>query len=372
MTYQIRRHSYLLPLSEHWDQLLDQMPASNINMRAEVLQAWYDSERGRGKPLLYTAWHERQLVAALPLICSPGTLLVKSAPNHSGQFTPLVHPAHPRALAAILTRLFSGPTVTADLTMMPGDDSAVRALESVTCEVGCAMRQIVTHNSGYVRTDVADFETYYQGLSAKMRKNLRRDERWLSAQGDLKLVRFTGTEPEFPRIYQQVLECEAKGWKGQAGTATLNKPRAQVLVNGLLRYAISTGNLELYVLWVGERLASFRLGVRHGRTWCSFTTSYDPDLARGAPGAVIAIKTLKIFIEDPTIDQVDTRGVLEDHKARFRPEVRPILRMLLYRPGIAGELTKRAHQDVVPRLRRGVRSAYQGLRQALGSAENAS
>lgn len=135
-------------------------------------------------------------------------------------------------------------------------------------------------------------EAYFTAaLSAKKRKELRRQLARLCELGEVNFVRETDAS-DLGDWTARFLALEAAGWKGKAGSALAQGPATEALFNEALAGAAAHNRLERLSLTLDGRpiamLASFI--VPPGAF--SYKTTYDEAYARFSPGVLLQCENL--------------------------------------------------------------------------------
>ncbi|MGZ8215947.1 GNAT family N-acetyltransferase [Methylomagnum sp.] len=131
------------------------------------------------------------------------------------------------------------------------------------------------------------FESYWDGRSNNLQKNIRRYQRRVSktfGQPELRVL----TAPEQMReAVARYGMLESTGWKGAAGTAVhINNIQGRFYSEVMARFA-ETGQAEVVEYWLGGRIAASRLIVYGANIYIVLKTAYDESLSEFAPGILL-------------------------------------------------------------------------------------
>ncbi len=179
------------------------------------------------------------------------------------------------------------------------DELAARPAATVLCEE----RALLTG-------DVAPEEYLEASLNGKKRKELRRQHRRLSEEGDLHVERLDDAVG-LAEWVQEFLALEARGWKGASGSALACDPRTADLFANALAGAARRGRLERLALRLGGRPIAMLASFLCPPGACSFKTAFDEDFARFSPGVLLQIENLAL-LERPDIAWMDSCAA-QDH-----------------------------------------------------------
>lgn len=138
-------------------------------------------------------------------------------------------------------------------------------------------------------------QTYLDAsLSAKKRKELRRQHRRLAETGELK-IRRQRNPANVPAWTQQFLELERGGWKGQSGSALACQPETANLFREALAGAARAGRLDLLDLTLdGKPIAMLASFVCPPGAF-SYKTAFDESFARFSPGVLLQLENIALL-----------------------------------------------------------------------------
>lgn len=92
-----------------------------------------------------------------------------------------------------------------------------------------------------------------------------------------------------------LLQLEAAGWKGEAGTAMSQRPGEGAMLTEVVQKAAAHGLLRCAVLMAGERAVAVQVDLVSGDTWFHWKTAYDPEYAACSPGRLLLTHVLERF-----------------------------------------------------------------------------
>jgi CelD/BcsL family acetyltransferase involved in cellulose biosynthesis len=137
---------------------------------------------------------------------------------------------------------------------------------------------------------VTTLEEALKHTKSKFRYSVRRRQRKLEEEGELRLSSTTDADQtELERFYQ----LERAGWKGEEGTAIACAAETRKFYDGVARSASRFGYLSLYRLDCGERTVAMHYGLTHGGRYFLLKPAYDEQFSHGAPGHVITSEVLR-------------------------------------------------------------------------------
>jgi len=148
-------------------------------------------------------------------------------------------------------------------------------------------------------------EAYLEAsLTGKKRKELRRQHRRLAEEGELTVERLEDTLG-VPEWVAEFLELEARGWKGESGSALACDTRTADLFADALNGAARRGRLERLALRLDGRPIAMLASFLTPPGAYSYKTAFDEDYARFSPGVLLQCENLSL-LERPGIAWVDS------------------------------------------------------------------
>jgi CelD/BcsL family acetyltransferase involved in cellulose biosynthesis len=141
-------------------------------------------------------------------------------------------------------------------------------------------------------------EAYLEAaLTAKKRKELRRQHKRLAEQGALQFCR-RNDSAAIDEWIEAFLWLEAAGWKGKAGSAMANGMDTTQLFTDALRSAAERGRLERLTYSLdGEPLAMLANFISPPGSF-AFKTAFDERFARFSPGVLLQRENLALLERD--------------------------------------------------------------------------
>ena len=148
-------------------------------------------------------------------------------------------------------------------------------------------------------------EAYFDAaLSAKKRKELRRQFARLSELGKLDFARQTGAD-DLARWTDAFLALERSGWKGVAGSALASHHATATLLREALAGAAARGKLERLTLSLDGAPIAMLATFRTLPGAFAYKTAFDERYARYSPGVLLQRENLAV-LADQTIEWSDS------------------------------------------------------------------
>ncbi len=277
-----------------------------------ALRQWGGGERVRTK-----AWfHQGRLAGLLPVVRSAQYYghVVTHAKGwlHTNAFcgVPLIAAGLEDAFWEDLLAHFDRSARRAlflHLPQMPVEGPANAALERAIAARPRA-GYVVARESRALLTGETSAEAYLcAAMSAKKRKELRRQHNRLAEEGTLAFERLAGDEGLAAWI-AEFLALEAAGWKGEAGSALASAPETRALFEQAMAGAAAAGRLERLALRLDGRAIAMLANFITAPGAYSFKTAFDEGYARFSPGMLLQLENLAL-LERPGIEWADSCAV---------------------------------------------------------------
>ena len=128
-------------------------------------------------------------------------------------------------------------------------------------------------------------EEYFKSLKKHFRQDLNRRLRRMKELGK---VEFVVTRDYRRELMQKYLNLEAKGWKGQAGTAAHCDPKAAKLHMDFASAVAAKDALFIYELKLNDETIAMSINIMYDRQRTVFwKTAYDENYAKFSPGNLL-------------------------------------------------------------------------------------
>jgi CelD/BcsL family acetyltransferase involved in cellulose biosynthesis len=144
-------------------------------------------------------------------------------------------------------------------------------------------------------------------MSAKKRKELRRQHNRLAEEGALAFERVEGAAG-LAEWTVEFLTLEAAGWKGEAGSALASSSDTTALFTDALAGAAAAGRLERLALRLDGRAIAMLANFITPPGAYSFKTAFDEAYARFSPGMLLQLENLAL-LERPGFQWGDSCAV---------------------------------------------------------------
>ena len=321
-------------LAAAWDRLAVATGAPPF-LRPGWVRAWMGAFEPR-RPLHALTVHDAgELIALLPVVRRRNSLRVPTNAE-TPAMGPVLRAPH---LARGLLDPWAGRH-RLDLGFAVADGPA-ELLADGARERGLLTSSHPVRRSPYTRVD-GTWEDYQRTvLTTSRRRDLRRNERRLAAEGGVTLTTHDGAL-DLDELLQRGLEIEAAGWKGQEGTAVLSRPATTAFYRSVARWAAAAGVLRLYFLHVHDRPIAFSLNLEQDRTSYGLKTAYSPSHKAFGPGVLLLHRLVADGFARPDVDVLEHLGEDDPFKREFSTGVREQVSVQVLAGGLRGRAQQQA------------------------------
>lgn len=196
-------------------------------------------------------------------------------------------------------------------------------------------RAVATGEAARIDTR-CDYDTLIKGVSSKHRSNLSRSTKRAETLGALRYEVHRGDAMR-EQGWSLLLEIEASGWKGRAGTAIGSDDAVQRFYRMASEGLDQAGHAEIGVLWFGDRPAAAVLSLTGGRTVYVHKLGYREEWSAMGPGHLLMREVIQRACADPALDAVSL--VLHPPWSDvWRPTLTPVEHHVLHGAGWRGAL----------------------------------
>lgn len=202
-------------------------------------------------------------------------------------------------------------------------------LEALTEATGARTTSFVRAPAPLPRIDLtghADWDAYLASRSSNLRQQVRRFERRLAKDHEVRLRR-TESAAELERDMATLFDLHDLRWEGQT---SLSSGTARDFHSEFAAVALRHGWLRLWLLEVdGEPIAAW-YGWRLGGRYAYYNGGFDPERSPLRPGLVLLAGVIRAAIEEGA-DEFDFLLGDESYKSRFAEDSRTVHNVVVAR-----------------------------------------
>lgn len=210
---------------------------------------------------------------------------------------PLVARGHEVSFwSALLEQLDSAPqfALFLHLPLLPEAGPLNRALDQVLAESGRQHAIVQRQQRAMLASSLGPQGYLASSLSAKKRKELRRQQKRLAELGTLTFERLNDNTA-LERWVSDFLLLESAGWKGKAGSALAKSTSSARFFSDTLTRAANAGRLERLALRLNEEPIAMLANFISPPGAFSFKTAFDERFARFSPGLLLQLENLALL-----------------------------------------------------------------------------
>lgn len=336
-----------------WRMLASQRPTSAPLVDAPWMRSWIEAFAPQ-EPVLLGVWDGRQLVglAALQRVVESrgGCRLValRSLTNDESFRFDILSWEGRRDVQEQMWRVLCDARRwdLVRLQHLPEDSPTLPAALSVARERGWRVVLRPTFLTPWRPLSRAAPWDY--GLTRKFTANLRRRERRLAELGDVRFEVLTSGS-RLRQALEVFYRLEANGWKGQAGSAIVQRPQVRRLYDRLVEH--EKAGVCIPVLTVrGNPVAAQLLRVC-GRIMFGLKTAYDQTFAKYGPGQLLTARVIRYGIEHG-MEALDLMAGNAGYKADWARQFLPHHELLLFAPSLAGRYAYWARHGIQEQVKK--------------------
>jgi CelD/BcsL family acetyltransferase involved in cellulose biosynthesis len=205
------------------------------------------------------------------------------------------------------------------LNQLPRDSATRDAFSSLAHASGGTTGIWRSGDSPYLELS-GTWDTYFNGLSAKFRSNIRNRMSRLTKLGEPTLEVLRDGDA-IRQACDDAWRLENSGWKRDAGTAITSDPAVHAFYTQLADRATRSGWLRLLFLNVGGRRIATSYGAIFQDRLFLFKTGYDPEYATCSPFKLLTYFAVRHAYEEG-LTEVDFLGDSEPWKLEWTATTR--------------------------------------------------
>jgi CelD/BcsL family acetyltransferase involved in cellulose biosynthesis len=210
---------------------------------------------------------------------------------HGVLATPLVRAGHaPECLNALLDWLRGQGRSLIEFGFVSADGPFQHALIDILNERRALTYLDENHNRALLHNGTARDDVV--GLSAKHKKELRRQRRRLSEQGRFECVRLE-SRGDLAGWLDRFLDLEAAGWKGRVGTALRDRPAERHFFVRSATAAFERGRLMMLGFHLDGKPVALKCNFLAPPGSFAFKIAYDEAFAAFSPGVLLELENIE-------------------------------------------------------------------------------
>lgn len=362
----VEEYESFVQMAPVWNELVEEAGIDHPFMRHEWVRTWWDCFEHGGRLHILVVKQGLEPIAIAPLMLDRGRVYgcsvrrLRGIANVYTERFDFILARRPKEACEAIWKYLAATSSKWDMLELRQVPDGARVKEYLPL---CAFNdkfllgQWPSSNGPYIPLN-QPWEAYVKSLSKKHVSNLRGRSKGLHRVGDVRHEIVCGGE-HLDRTLNEAFLLEAAAWKGQAGTAILNRPDREAFYRQLLTRAAEQGWLHLHFLVLnGKRIAVQLALLVHNRLYI-LKSGYDPHYAQFAPSLILCDMMLRDAWKR-NLAEVDFLGAAERWKLDWAGHARPHCWLFVFPDRRRTRLLHRLKFTVLPRLQNN--AAYRILR----------
>jgi len=186
-----------------------------------------------------------------------------------------------------------------DLCWVDRDHGDGGATRRALAQCGLPAREVLHAMTAQIEL-TGDWEKYWASRKSHWRTNLRRSEKRLALQGDVRYVRYrpagSAQGDDNPRwdLYEACVALAARSWQaGSDSGTTLSTPSVAPLLRNIHAAAVRCGAADLNLLLIGETPVAFAYNYHYQGYVYGLRMGYDRAAGHDGAGSVLLCRALQ-------------------------------------------------------------------------------
>jgi CelD/BcsL family acetyltransferase involved in cellulose biosynthesis len=363
----IQDYDSFVGLQPVWNRLVTAAGIDHPFIRHEWVRTWWDCFEHHGRLHILVVREGDDPIAIAPLMVDEGRLygspvrrLRGIANVYTERFDLILTRRAKEASRAIWKFLAAEASMwdMLELRQIPKDASGVEHLRFWAHEDKFLLGQWHSSDGPFIMID-RPWEAYTKTLSKRHLSNLRSRSKGLHRIGEVRHEIVTGGE-HLNITLDEAFLLEASAWKGQAGTAIINRPDRLAFYRTLLGRAAEAGWLQLHFLTVGGKRIAVQMALLLQKKLYILKSGYDPLFAPFTPSMLLC----ELLLQDAWKHQfveVDFLGDAERWKLNWTSQTRPHSWLFIFPNRLQLRVMHRLKFRILPWLQQ--HAVYRFLRQ---------
>ena len=325
---EITDYATFVGLEREWNDTVRRAGIPHPFLRHEWVRTWWDAFGAGFKLHILVVRAENRIIAIAPLMRDTAQMYGFTARrfrfisnDHTPRTDVIVAERPADAYRAIWTTLRQRRDQwdMLKLSQLPSESPTHTFFSGLAAADGSLTAVWRSGDSPYL-TLAGTWETYFNGLPAKFRSNLRNRLSRLTKVGEPSLEVLSDAEA-IRAACDDVCRLEDSGWKREAGTAITSDPAVKRFYADLIDAAKDAGWLRLLFLTVGGRRIATSYGAVFDNRLFLFKTGYDPEFAGCSPFKLLTYFAIQHAFTCG-LAEVDFLGDAEPWKLEWTPTTR--------------------------------------------------
>jgi CelD/BcsL family acetyltransferase involved in cellulose biosynthesis len=211
---------------KHWDDLFARTVDATPFLSRSWISTFIHEGRIKGTPLFILAWCEGKLVALFPLVvrkCLNANIAAPIGTGEASYHGMLLDPEYPSVVGLIADLIISKRIIDVYInTFLSASDTTANDLLTMLVQKGCFCRQTFKDPCHYIQLDCSFEEYLSKRMSSRSRHTLRRKERRLFRNADVRVDYYAGKQVT-DEIMSRIAGVQEESWMKRRGVAVLGQ-----------------------------------------------------------------------------------------------------------------------------------------------------
>jgi len=333
----------LYTLENDWNILLKQVHNTNLFLSFEWMLTWWKCMGFEKKLLIYVIKNENEIVGIAPLMIDRRSIarfkyyeirLISTIPiayspsSFSGTLDVLINPDHLNAREVFFNYLLTETKGWNSIRLhpLPENSETISILTKIGRDLNIKIKTEKVFDNAYLQIKDS-WETYFNGLSNKFRKNLSRAEKKLAENRKVVFLEYRNPD-DINEALNKIQLVESQAWKEEKGVKFDNEQNHHFYIE-LAKVISKKGWLRIWVLIVNDIPVAYDYHVDYFGNIKTLKGSYDKTFAEFSPGSLLTWKAHQLFFEEGA-EGVDLLWGNLNYKQRWTNRLSPHHEISLY------------------------------------------
>jgi CelD/BcsL family acetyltransferase involved in cellulose biosynthesis len=290
----VRDYESFVALKPVWNRLVAEAGIDHPFMRHEWVRTWWDCFEHDGALHILVVREGKEAIAIAPLMYDHGRLFglqfrrLRGIANVYTERFDIILTRRAKDASEAIWKFLSAEASTWDileLRQIPNRARGVEYLRYWAFENKFLLGHWHSSDGPFIPIE-GSWEGYAKTLSKKHLSHLRGRAKGLHRIGDVQHEIVTGGE-ELSRALDEAFLLEAAAWKGQAGTAIMNRADRLAFYRTLLTRGAEAGWLQLHFLVVNGKRIAVQIALLFENKLYILKSGYDPHFAAFGPSLLL-------------------------------------------------------------------------------------
>jgi CelD/BcsL family acetyltransferase involved in cellulose biosynthesis len=340
----IRDRQGLDDLRADWDDLLAASTARGPFLAWDWLQPWWSHLSPSAELNIVAVRHDGLLTGIAPLMRSrtfpfSSRLEFIGTGNAGSDYLDLiVRRGHEAAALSAMASELASQQLPLHFDHLPPAALADRVRHQLAPE-GWTLLETTTAVCPFITLTGHSWDSYLATLGSSHRANVRRRERGLEKAFTVRFELATA-DGERQAGLDALIGFHSERWTTSRGSTAFATPELRAFHADATHKALAAGRLRLFTLRLDDEIAAVMYGFVHDNRFYFYQHGFSDAYSQHSVGLVLMGMTIRAAIE-AGLDEFDLLYGDEPYKSLWANERRPLARLQLFPPDIAGELLRR-------------------------------